>query len=72
MDDDNLRDLVDMGCPYDKIRTMMSYASDAGHAHVPDPYYGGPDGFDLMYRLLDSAVLGLLESLESHPDIGSR
>ena len=71
MDDDNLRDLVDMGCPDDKIRTMMSYAPDAGHAHVPDPYYGGTDGFDLMYRLLDSAVLGLLESLESHPDLGS-
>ena len=71
MDDQNLRELVDMGCPPERIRTMMSYASRPDHDHVPDPYYGGTDGFELMYRLLDSAVLGLIESIESIVEPGS-
>tara|TARA_B100001059_G_scaffold220821_1_gene243200 strand:+ start:445 stop:675 length:231 start_codon:yes stop_codon:yes gene_type:complete len=71
MDDQNLRELVDMGCPPERIRTMMSYASRPDHDHVPDPYYGGADGFELMYRLLDSAVLGLIESIESILESGS-
>lgn len=71
MDDQNLRDLVEMGCLPERIRTMMSYASSPDHSHVPDPYYGGTDGFELMYRLLDSAVLGLIESIESSLELGS-
>lgn len=30
---------------------------------VPDPYYGGEDGFDLMYHMLDRACRGLLDHL---------
>ena len=71
MDDQNLRELVDMGCPLERVRTMMSYASAPAHDHVPDPYYGDVDGFELMYRLLDSAVLGLIESIGSNLESGS-
>ena len=71
MDDQNLRDLVELGCPPERIRTMMSYASSPHHAHVPDPYYGGTDGFELMYRLLDSSILELIESIESILESGS-
>ena len=69
--DQNLLDIVDLGCHLDRVRTMMSYASNPDHGHVPDPYYGGADGFELMYRLLDSAVLGLIESIESNLESGS-
>ena len=71
MDDENLRELVDMGCPLERVRTMMSYAPTPAHQHVPDPYYGGADGFELMHRLLDSAVLGLIESIEPILEPGS-
>jgi protein-tyrosine-phosphatase len=30
---------------------------------VPDPYYGGHDGFELIYRLIDSAGDALLDEL---------
>jgi protein-tyrosine phosphatase len=30
---------------------------------VPDPYYGGPEGFDHVLDLLDDACTGLLETL---------
>ena len=30
---------------------------------MPDPYYGGPDGFELVLDLLEDAAAGLLETL---------
>jgi protein-tyrosine phosphatase len=32
---------------------------------VPDPYYGGTDGFDLVLDLLEASCEGLLEELQS-------
>jgi protein-tyrosine phosphatase len=29
-------------------------------AEVPDPYYGGPDGFDRVLDLIEAASAGLL------------
>jgi protein-tyrosine phosphatase len=65
MDDQNVRDLAEMGCNTDKIRTLMSYVPDSKYSYVPDPYYGGDEGFELMHSLIDSAVLGLIQSFES-------
>ncbi len=31
---------------------------------VPDPYYGGVDGFQKVYDILDSSLDGLIEELE--------
>ena len=64
MDDQNVQELLEMNCPPDRIRNLMSYAPDSDHDHVPDPYYGGADGFELMYRLIDAAVLGLIDSFD--------
>jgi protein-tyrosine phosphatase len=45
-----------------KVRRMTDFGPDAGHvADVPDPYYGGADGFARVYDLLDRACTGLLE-----------
>ena len=30
---------------------------------VPDPYYGGPEGFSTVFELVDAACLGLIEHL---------
>ncbi len=32
---------------------------------VPDPYYGGPDGFDLMFDMVDRTCAALIEHLRS-------
>jgi protein-tyrosine phosphatase len=34
---------------------------------VPDPYYGGPQGFEQVLDLLDDACRGLLEALVRKP-----
>jgi protein-tyrosine phosphatase len=46
-----------------KVRLMMSYASGTGYDEVPDPYYGGPDGFALVLGLVEQASRGLLEAV---------
>jgi protein-tyrosine phosphatase len=65
MDRDHQAILTRMAPPsgVHKVRLMMTYASGTGYDEVPDPYYGGPDGFELVLDLLEGASRGLLESL---------
>ncbi len=46
-----------------KLKLMMSYARRFKERDVPDPYYGGPQGFERMLDMLEDAAKGLLESL---------
>ena len=46
-----------------KIKLILSYSKDSKLDEVPDPYYGGQNGFDKVLDLLDNAIDGLLESL---------
>jgi len=34
---------------------------------VPDPYYGGPQGFEKVYRMIHAACQGLLRELAPIP-----
>lgn len=40
---------------------FLPFASEVDRDEVPDPYYGGLDGFDDVYRLVHRASHGLLE-----------
>ena len=46
-----------------KLKLMMSYARRFKERDVPDPYYGGPQGFERVLDLLEDAASGLLKSL---------
>ena len=46
-----------------KLKLMMSYARRFEEEEVPDPYYGGPRGFERVLDMLEDAAQGLLESL---------
>jgi protein-tyrosine phosphatase len=46
-----------------KLRLMMEFARRSAHDEVPDPYFGGPEGFELVLDLLEDAAEGLLETL---------
>ena len=49
-------------------RVVFSYGYPAPDAPVPDPYHGGPDGFELVLDLCEAACLGLIEHLRrEHP-----
>jgi protein-tyrosine phosphatase len=47
------------------LKMMMQYHPDARPEEVPDPYYGGMNGFSYMCELLQSATRGLLDSVET-------
>lgn len=72
MDASNLDDLVALGAPRDRVRLMRSYDPAHSNTHagkpapdVPDPYYGGDDGFDRVYDMLVAACEGLLDEIEA-------
>ena len=65
MDDKNLRDVLAMA-NHDqakKVRKITDYCTRLKYDHVPDPYYGGAQGFDLVLDILDDACAGFLKSL---------
>ena len=47
----------------ERIRLVMEYAPQAARRVVPDPYYGGPQGFEEVLDLLTEASEGLLREL---------
>ena len=49
-----------------KVRLLREFDPDAladGDLSVPDPYYGGPEGFTRVFAMVDAAALGLLAHL---------
>lgn len=67
MDQRNQQALADL-CPAgtsDRLRMFMEFAPEAGRREVPDPYYGGSDGFAQVLDLCDAAARGLLEHLRT-------
>ena len=47
-----------------KVRLLRSFDPAAPRdAEVPDPYYGGPRGFDEVFELCEAACRGLIEHL---------
>ena len=68
MDKDNLRAvksfIKDPLNPVNyKIKLILSYSKDSQLYEVPDPYYGGQNGFDTVLDLLDDAIEGLIDCL---------
>jgi len=48
---------------HERIRLFMEYAGNPGIQDVPDPYYGGPLGFEQVLDLAEEAAAGLLEEV---------
>ncbi len=45
------------------IKPILSFSKQTDLIDVPDPYYGGEDGFDFVLDLLDHACDGLIEAI---------
>lgn len=50
-----------------KLQLFMAFAPAGGVDEVPDPYYGGPDGFERMLDLLEAGARGLIDELAREP-----
>jgi len=67
MDDQNIKDLKLMARSKDdlkKIFRMTDFCTQNTHHSVPDPYYSGKEGFELVLDLLEDACDGLILHLE--------
>lgn len=64
MDDGHLA-LLRRLCPprhRDKVKLYLDYAPGFGRI-VPDPYYGGPEGFETVYRMCAAVTAALITDI---------
>ena len=45
-------------------RLLLDFAPELGVREVPDPYYGGPEGFDRVLDLIEASTAGLVARLQ--------
>ncbi|TAJ06674.1 low molecular weight phosphotyrosine protein phosphatase [Marinilabiliaceae bacterium JC017] len=68
MDNQNIRDLKQMTTEnhqQKKIYKMTEFCSSFEASTVPDPYYGGDNGFELVLDILEDACQGLLNHIKN-------
>ncbi|MBN3580836.1 low molecular weight phosphotyrosine protein phosphatase [Algoriphagus aestuarii] len=71
MDENNVKNLNSMkvryGFPEKEIHLMRDYVPGSEGLPVPDPYYGGEEGFEEIYKILDEALDNFLAKVkETH------
>jgi protein-tyrosine phosphatase len=67
MDRSNLQELLAMAPPaaLGKIQLFLDHAPEQPQREVPDPYYGGSNGFEDVLDLIEAASRGLLRRLRT-------
>lgn len=71
MDDNNYTDLMHLAPSVEssrKVKRMAGYLTGHSISYIPDPYYMGRDGFELVLDLLENACGNLYRSLLSEED----
>lgn len=66
MDRDNyqgLEAICPSGAEY-KLQLFLSFAPNLEYDEVPDPYYGGPTGFEQVLDMIEEASEGLLQEIQ--------
>ncbi|MDE0841891.1 MAG: low molecular weight phosphotyrosine protein phosphatase [Porticoccaceae bacterium] len=68
MDRQNLADLEVLRPPdFDgHLGLLLDFSAATEYAEVPDPYYSGDQGFELVIDLIESAAEGLLQHIKKH------
>jgi protein-tyrosine phosphatase len=67
MDDENVRTLKSWARNDEdkaKIHKMTDFSMEWNYSEIPDPYYGGETGFELVLDLLEDSCEGLLKRLK--------
>ena len=66
MDRENHENLLAI-CPAGlehKVQLFMEFAPTRSEKEVPDPYFGGPAGFDRVLDMIEDAAAGLLDDIQ--------
>ena len=69
MDSGHVRTLRGMVADAAAVRLLRTFDPEAGEdLCIPDPFYGGPDGFAEVLRMIEAAMPGVLAWLERELD----
>ncbi len=63
MDEENYTDITKLAktkAHQHKLRRFTDFCTEHSHRSVPDPYYGGEEGFELVADLIEDGSAGLL------------
>ena len=68
MDDSNFKNIQDLknrtaSTGFAAIKKIQDFRSVFNEQEVPDPYFGGDEGFDYVLDILEDSVKGFLESI---------
>ena len=55
-----------------RLHLLREFDPDPGDRQVPDPYYGGTDGFETVYAILARSCTALLDHVEGQRSAGTR
>ncbi len=72
MDDDNLKNIINMdpnGKFRKKIFKMTQFSSDKRVREVPDPYYGGSQGFENVLNILEDSCKNFLSFIKKENEM---
>ncbi len=67
--DEHNRSLLLQQCPpeqHARVRLFLEFAEGDVPAEVPDPYYGGAQGFEQVLDLVENAAQGLLKKIKNN------
>ncbi|PKO97776.1 MAG: protein-tyrosine-phosphatase [Bacteroidetes bacterium HGW-Bacteroidetes-9] len=67
MDSNNYSDVASVARnsnDMEKVDYIMNMVKPGSNIPVPDPYYGGPDGFEKTYEMLDIATDKIVETIK--------
>jgi protein-tyrosine phosphatase len=68
MDQSNKQNILELiqkcNLQHEQLYLIREFQPDANHLDVPDPYYGGEDGFENVYQILDKSIDKFLEHLK--------
>jgi len=72
MDKENLQDVLFLDHDDSfghKVRLFREFDPEPGDFQVPDPYYGGPEGFEKVFQIVERTSQKLLEALANEYDL---
>lgn len=67
MDNSNYKNIVAMdpsGKYRDKVKMFCDFCHNRDETEVPDPYYGGAKGFEVVLDIVEDGVQGILKHYE--------
>jgi len=68
MDDKNYHNILSLAeneIHSNKVKLLVNELYPGSNGIVPDPYYGGPEGFEEVYKLLDEATDRIIEHIKN-------